>query len=618
MSEICSAELSGKPDSSGWSQAQELRPDDPSWQKNKGRLFIILSIESSQSDERKAQLGKQILTSITKRYFGELFELHLSNLKSLVEEVVKQSGYAGINIELGIMVVKDNFLYAVAANGARLGLLRGDNFVEILKTYTGGVISASGRVQPSDTYILASKRTFSNLPRETIKISLSLETAEKSIEDMAPSIHSLEETGLISVMVVSVGGIPGSSEKNYSISLKSPNLRHNIAGKIDKILAKLPERRIIVNEDSRDLSVKKNKKPALIGAMLLMLLAISIFFGIRQRAGKLEKEKYLPRLEEAKHQYEEAKSIASLNTPRARELILSARDKLDSVKSEGVDDPDVVSLSQEIVDSLGEIAGIYEYDPDLFLDLSLIRAEFKIDDMSYSSGSMRVLDINAKKVVNIDTATKKTNLVDGVDLLDNLIAVSAYSDRTFVLSPKGIHEVGDEVFLEIKPEWDTNSVLIDAFAGNIYVLVKAEGKILRYPGTLSGFADSQEWFGAGVEPNLNNVVDWAIDGSIWTLTREGEIDKYSLGVPERFNVVGLDLDFNDPKSIFTDEDYEYLYVLDKGNNRIVVIDKNGNYKAEYISDKIGNASGLVVSEIDKKIIFAEGSKLYYFEAKHLK
>jgi hypothetical protein len=49
----------------------------------------------------------------------------------------------------------------------------------------------------------------------------------------------------------------------------------------------------------------------------------------------------------------------------------------------------------------------------------------------------------------------------------------------------------------------------------------------------------------------------------------------------------------------------------------LVVDKDGNYKAQYISDNIKTATKIVVSETDKKMILLEGDKLYSLDIKHL-
>jgi hypothetical protein len=50
---------------------------------------------------------------------------------------------------------------------------------------------------------------------------------------------------------------------------------------------------------------------------------------------------------------------------------------------------------------------------------------------------------------------------------------------------------------------------------------------------------------------------------------------------------------------------------------VVVIDKKGNYKAQYIDDQIAGAKSLVVSEAQKEIILLTGDKLLSIGIKNL-
>ena len=50
---------------------------------------------------------------------------------------------------------------------------------------------------------------------------------------------------------------------------------------------------------------------------------------------------------------------------------------------------------------------------------------------------------------------------------------------------------------------------------------------------------------------------------------------------------------------------------------MVVIDKKGGYKAQYISDQIAGAARLMVSESQKVIILLTGDKLLSIAIKHL-
>jgi len=70
-------------------------------------------------------------------------------------------------------------------------------------------------------------------------------------------------------------------------------------------------------------------------------------------------------------------------------------------------------------------------------------------------------------------------------------------------------------------------------------------------------------------------------------------------------------------SFYTNESLKYIYFLDRDSKRIVVVVKDGEYKAQYVSDEIGNSRGLVVSEEERKIILLTSDKLFSIDLKHL-
>jgi len=57
--------------------------------------------------------------------------------------------------------------------------------------------------------------------------------------------------------------------------------------------------------------------------------------------------------------------------------------------------------------------------------------------------------------------------------------------------------------------------------------------------------------------------------------------------------------------------------LDKEGGRIVVLEKNGNYKAQYQSDKFKEGTGIIVSEKTSKAVILTKEKLIQVDLKHL-
>jgi hypothetical protein len=57
-------------------------------------------------------------------------------------------------------------------------------------------------------------------------------------------------------------------------------------------------------------------------------------------------------------------------------------------------------------------------------------------------------------------------------------------------------------------------------------------------------------------------------------------------------------------------DTESLYILDRGNSRIVELGKDGNFKDQFVADILKSATDFEVSEEDGKILVLSGGKFY--------
>ena len=193
--------------------------------------------------------------------------------------------------------------------------------------------------------------------------------------------------------------------------------------------------------------------------------------------------------------------------------------------------------------------------------------------------------------------------------------LTSYEDRVFVLAGDGIYEIGTTKNKVIDKAWEGDAFIKD-FASNLYVLDKSGNAIYRYAGSGTTFGDKQNWLAVTSRADFSGALSWTIDGSMYVLYPNAKILKFSLGSAQNFSVKGVIPEIGTIDAIYADADNQYLYLLDRAGKRVVVIDKNGNYKAQYSDDQIGNAESLVVSEVDKKIILLTGDKLYSIDIKN--
>ena len=105
----------------------------------------------------------------------------------------------------------------------------------------------------------------------------------------------------------------------------------------------------------------------------------------------------------------------------------------------------------------------------------------------------------------------------------------------------------------------------------------------------------------------------AVDGDIYVLTKNGSLLRYRSGAKDSFKIKGLEVALNGPLQVYTSVDLQSLYVLDKGNNRIVVLDKEGNLKTQYLFTQEQVNLGLrsiSVSRDEKYLLVLAGTKMY--------
>jgi len=324
----------------------------------------------------------------------------------------------------------------------------------------------------------------------------------------------------------------------------------------------IPERRIVVkNEPGFEVDSKSKKTTFSVGVILLVILAISIGFGVMQKKEKAKQE-------------------------------------------------DAAKIEQEARDR--EAMGIYQTSPELFLDLTLLSAGFKGDVVSSSGGNLYILDKNSKKIVSIGISSKKSEVVAGQGELDEALDLASYEDRVFISDSEGIKEVDDGATGVIEKDWE-GDIFIQAFAGNLYVLDKSAGAIYRFSGSEGGFGSKSNWLASSTKLDFSNAKSWTFDGAIYVLTGS-RVLKFSQGSPQNFSLASEILS---PSAIYADEENQYLYVLDKEGGKVVVLEKDGKFKAQYSSGEISNAVNLIASETEKKIILLTGEKLLSVEMKHL-
>jgi hypothetical protein len=154
----------------------------------------------------------------------------------------------------------------------------------------------------------------------------------------------------------------------------------------------------------------------------------------------------------------------------------------------------------------------------------------------------------------------------------------------------------------------------DSFAGmsfyqtnnRVYVLDKKNSRIVSFLASTNGFSKPLVSLN---NPVLLNAQDITLDGAIYVLTNSG-VSKFQSGNLAEYNFPQLPTAFSGTGKIYTAKDFKNVYILDSGNNRIIVTDKTGNLIYSIKSELFTKLSDFVVNEAGKTIyLLNDGSLL---------
>jgi len=619
MLNIISAKLTGTPNESGWSQVHDFTPEDPEKARLRGHLFAVVSTKRGEVGVEAVTSGRELIARLHEEYFGDTEAKPFSALNAATQKVISEFKNSYGEVEIVTCAVVGDVVYSSAGGGGQVVICRNGSLATILVSRDENVVSASGFPKNGDVMVLGTKSFFEAIPVGIVRAGLQSVSPEAASEVFAPSVHGEKNQGSCGAVIIKFEENTVSKLEAPKVALGRPieNVKTSVKGIFSRLVEKLPERRIYIKSGVADEVTAQSKKLTFsVAVSLLIILAVSIGFGIRQKRINEVRARYQGILREAQDAVDQAINLASISPDKSRELFGDSILKLDQIKSLNVKDPKVDSLAKKINDSRESILGEYLTPPQLFLDLSLLSSGFKGDSISSSGGSIFILDKSGKRIVSVAIPAKKSKVVAGPGVIDEALDIASYEDRVFILAGDGIYEIDNTKNKVVEKTW-AGEALIKAFAANLYVLDKGGNAIYRYAGSGDTFGDKQNWLAVGTKTDFLDAREWAIDGSVYILFPNSKMLKFSLGSAQNFSAKGVIPEIGMIDAIYADADNQYLYLLDRAGKRVVVIDKKGNYKAQYSDEQIGDAGSLAVSEADKKIILLTGDKLYSIDIKNL-
>lgn len=556
----------------GWSQAYHA-----------GGFTAVLAVTKTEKEDGEKTLqetGKKLLDTLVSEYFT-LTTKDLETIKGAVEATAAKIP-PNVQASLVVAAVVKNVLYIVIANQGRALLKRGNKLgllLEVKPDDNEKIASLSGFLETGDLVLLHTPSFAKIFPHDELTVAFDNKSAEELSEFFAPKVHEAQD-GSVSALVFSYHEEPTYAQE---MPKKEPEESHEEEKEVHQPLPGFTNKEETPALAKKPFSHRQKLFLTITVILGLVLIGSIVVFQVKQQQAK-QQALFASLYNPAKAKYDDAtglldlnKSLAISDLQDAQSALNDAKGKFDTNSSE---EKQILILLQKVNSTLDDAKKV-----------PLLTAQKAADNASpfLSFGAKHDGVYIAQDVTNFYTA--------------DATGITQYNKKTL---SKTVVVKNSNAYSAIGG--------FDTYLGNLYILDQ-KGGIVKYVSTGGSDFTKSAYFADGVTPDLSQAVSISIDSSIWVLTSSGTVTKYTKGKQDSLTVSGLDKPLSGPTQIFTNVDFDNVYILDKGNERVVVLKKDGSFVAQYASDTVRTSSLMDISEKDKKIYLLSGGTVYQLDLK---
>ncbi len=535
-----------------------------------------------------------------------------------------------------LLVPAGDVVYLVVAGQGTVYLKRGSELA-ILMESSGSI---SGEVRTGDTLLLAGSGLTRSVSKEKFAAVFDHESPSQVAEKVTMFLHeaggSAGSAGLIfqveklipmeeeriedlveaEVETSAVAQPVISSRRPFGLAQGRPFL--------SKVRSFRPHHLSRARAIVRSRLIRRGRfsKRFIAAALVLLLFVGSIVVGLSKKAGNTNTATMVAATTNAQHAYDEGMALLTLNTVKGRERLEEAKALLEpfaKTAPRSKEGKTLLALYEQISQSIIQSLAVTKSEPQLFYDVSLLKKGAAASGMTVTDGTLALLDAAGRTVYAVTLSSKNGQVIAGGDVFEGSSHVATAGDTVYVLANGGISaiNVGEKKTKSVvknDSEWG-NIAGLAAFGGNLYLLDSGKNRIWKYVATESGFTDRREYLNPDTLPDFSKITSMAIDGSVWAATSDSRILRFTQGKETTFAPQGVTPAFGSTLQVATSDETDHLYVLDAGNKRVVVLDKDGVYVAQYVWEGALVPTKIAVSGTAKKILLLVDGKIYAIEIK---
>lgn len=362
----------------------------------------------------------------------------------------------------------------------------------------------------------------------------------------------------------------------------------------------------------------------LFAIMLVIVLGSGLFFMSKGRGEKARAEaEFAQTVKSVDDRILAAQaSLIYRNTEEARKSITEAQSILETLPKNTADQKKKTEeLSAKLKTVEDKIRGVIAVNPQTLATMAPSTDGSGITSVTETGGSLFAItsSLDLYRLDGLKSAWTKEEGTKGI--LESIRSMTPEGGNALVIDlNKQLGRV-DLTAHTINPlQSGTTSMLsaedIITYGANLYALSAGSGQIVKMRPIGTAYEAGTPWI-ISKDSDLSTARALTIDGDVYVLLKH-DIVKFHAGKEIAWAHSTFDPALENPTDLWTDVTSKYLYILDPGSGRVVVLDKTtGNLEAQYTNDTFKNAVGFTVEESANRIIVVTGDKALGFTADHL-
>jgi hypothetical protein len=353
-------------------------------------------------------------------------------------------------------------------------------------------------------------------------------------------------------------------------------------------------------------------------AVLILVFAYSrVYINNNKQVDLKHQQEVAEAYDKAKSTFEEAKTDLGLKrTSEGQEKLVSALSLASTARESTVNAAAANDLYNQIQAKIDEItftarvsdAGILTSVSKAYTNIIYLENVLYLFAGNGQISSINIKTKEAKELTSIPSSAGK--IVTAV-LNNKADTFYIYLDSRKVYKYK-VGSAPEELLISSgSGSWE-EAVAVGEFADNIYLLDPTSGEVWKHTPMTGGYNKGKDYLDTS-KVSIKGAIDLTINGDIFVLQQDLSVKKFTKGlVDESFTLKALPVasqPLKQPTKIFSDNVTGDLYIVDKGENRVVHYSKGGEFLKQYAVSS-GEIQNIAINSKNQKIWFLTADKIF--------